>query len=75
MRYFKNIDNGYIVSISTNSGAIEITAEEYNTILDTIKSRPTAPEGFDYILKSNLTWELVELPEETEIEGEFEEQI
>lgn len=58
MTYYKNTENGYIVSISTNAGVIEITAEEYNTILDTIKNRPTAPSGFDYILKEDLTWEL-----------------
>lgn len=62
MTYYKNIENGYIVSISTNSGAIAISEAEYNTILDTIKSRPIAPSGFDYILKENLTWELIPVP-------------
>lgn len=61
--YQKNTENGYIVSIV--SGDItngNITEEEYNTILSVIRGKPTAPEGYDYRLREDLTWELYELP-------------
>lgn len=60
--YFKNIEDGYIVSISTGSGMEEITQEEYNTILDVVRNRPTPDDGFDYRLHEDLTWEQVERP-------------
>ena len=62
MRYFKTIIDGYITCISTGCGGAEITAEEYSTILEVIKSAPTAPDGYGYRLKADLTWELYELP-------------
>lgn len=64
MKYFKNIFNGYIVSVSTQQGQTEISQEEYNIVLARIKSMPKAPQGFEYRLKANLTWELVRMPEE-----------
>ena len=70
MRYNKTIRDGYIVSIGTGNGGTEITREEYDEILAVIKGRPTPPEGFDYRLRTDLTWEAYELPpvEETEPE-------
>ena len=62
MVYFKNIVDNYIVSVGTGKSGTIITESEYNTILDTIRSKPKAPEGFDYRLKADLTWELYELP-------------
>lgn len=62
MKYFKNIFNSYIVSVSTMQGQTEISQEEYNTILKTIKAIPQAPQGFEYRLKEDLTWDLVEMP-------------
>ena len=40
----------------------EITEAEYNHIKSIIDNRPTAPEGFDYRLTTELEWELYELP-------------
>lgn len=60
--YQKNTENGYIVSIVEGVTNGNITVEEYNAILDVIHSKPTAPEGYDYKLKEDLTWELYELP-------------
>ena len=56
MRYYKTIDSGYIISIGTGSGGEEITEQEYAEILATIRNKPTAREGFDYRLKTDLTW-------------------
>lgn len=60
--YRKNIENGYIVSLVKGVSNGNITEEEYNTILDVIRSKPTPPEGYDYKLKEDLIWELYELP-------------
>lgn len=61
-KYFKNIEGDYLVSISTGAGGEEITQEEYENILSVIRSRPTPDAGYDYRLKTDLTWELVEAP-------------
>lgn len=61
--YGKYVNNGYIIGLSIGSvTGDEITEDEYNTILDKINNRPTAPEGFTYRLTTALEWELVELP-------------
>ena len=70
MRYYKQIGNGYLISIGTGNGHEEITAEEYGNILTIIKSRPTAEAGYGYRLKTDLTWELYELPPVEEVEQE-----
>jgi hypothetical protein len=63
MKHYKNINNGYITSISTGAGQIEITKQEYNKILEVIRNKPIIAEnGYDYKLKEDLTWELYELP-------------
>ena len=62
MRYYKIIENGYLVGIGTGAGGIEITAEEYESLLNHIQNKPIAESGYDYRLKEDLTWELYELP-------------
>ena len=61
-KYFKNIEGEYLTAISTGAGMEEITQEEYDHILSVIRSAPVAEEGYQYRLKVDLTWELVELP-------------
>ena len=61
-QYYKNVDGNYITGIGTGEGGEEITQEEYENILSVIRSRPTPEAGYDYILKTDLTWELVEVP-------------
>ena len=63
MRYYKTIIDGYIMTVGIGDIGTEITEEEYNTILATIQSRPTPPEGKGLRLKANLTWEEYDLPE------------
>lgn len=72
MKYFKFISDGYILLISTGYGQTEISEEEYNTILQTIKSKPHGAETTDYRLKEDLTWEEfeIEVVEETDEEEE-----
>lgn len=64
MRYYKTINGDYLLTIGTGAGGEEITQEEYEHILSVIRNRPIPEEGFDYRLKADLTWELVELPPE-----------
>jgi len=59
--YAKIIIDGYVAALSDGGGE-PITETEYNEILFAIRSRPTAPDGYEYKLKTDLTWELVELP-------------
>lgn len=58
--YQKNIENGYIKSIVKGVNNGNISESEYNQIMSIISNRPIAPEGYDYLLKDNLTWELVQ---------------
>lgn len=62
MMFFKTLDNGYISGIGTGSGGIEITESEYSEILAVIRNKPTARDGYDHRLKTDLTWEEYELP-------------
>lgn len=57
MRYYKNIQNGFITAIGTGGGGVEITETEYNSILAVIQSKPARTETTDYHLRQDLTWE------------------
>ena len=70
MKYFKNIENNYIVSISTHHGQIEISEAEYNNILFLIRNAPKAQDGFAYRLREDLAWELTVVEAETPIGDE-----
>lgn len=72
--YYKTVKNGYILSISTGSGEIEITEEEYNAIMSAILNKPAPTESIDYMLKEDLTWEAVEI-EQGEDEPTAEELL
>lgn len=62
MLYFVNTNGNYITGISQRFGQTQITKEEYDEISSIISSCPSAPDGYAYLLKTDLTWELVELP-------------
>ena len=62
MRYYKQIESGYILSIGTGGGGTEITEQEYNSIMTVIQNKPQRTETTDYKLKTDLTWEEYELP-------------
>ena len=70
MRYYKQISSAYVIAIGENGVGTEIDGAEYNALLDTINKRPTAPEGYGYRLRTDLTWELYELPPVPEEDAE-----
>lgn len=58
MNYFKYVVNGYIESISKGNIEGNITEEEYNEILESIKNKPKViDEEHDYRLTTDLEWE------------------
>ena len=62
MRYYKQISGDYILAIGTGRGGVEITEDEYNTILDVIRNKPQRGETTDYRLRTDLAWEEYEVP-------------
>ena len=60
MRYYKIIDNVYILGIGTGAGGTEITQEEYDAIMSAIQSRPSDTNMTGYRLTTALTWESYE---------------
>lgn len=64
MRYYKIVNNVYILAVGTGNGYIEITETEYNAILTEISNMPVVNQGYECKLKEDLTWELCEIPEE-----------
>jgi hypothetical protein len=63
IRYYKIIKNGYLFAIGISKfGGEEITKEEYENILAIVRDCPQAEFGYGYKLKTDLTWELYELP-------------
>lgn len=61
-QYFKIVEDGYISLVGTGSGDGEISWEEYETILSAIRNRPVSEPGYVYKLRTDLTWELCEVP-------------
>lgn len=57
MRYYKVINDGYILLIGKGNGGDEITEQEYNEIMSAIQNMPTPTEDTGYRLKEDLTWE------------------
>lgn len=74
LRYYKIVDGGYITQIGTGMGYLEISAEEYALIKEMTKNRPTPPEGYDYRLREDLTWEEYELPIVDPVEEEISDE-
>lgn len=57
MRYYKTIENGYVTAIGTGGGGTEITEQEYNQIINVIRTKSQRTETTDYQLREDLTWE------------------
>lgn len=49
---------------------VEISEEKYTEILNMIRNKPTAPDGYGYRLTDNLKWEIYELPAEDQVDEE-----
>lgn len=80
-KYYKFVQDGYILGIMAGDcDKTEITESEYNEILAIIHTVPTAPAGYGYRLKTDLTWELYELPpmppdDEDATEDDYQNQL
>lgn len=62
---YKIIENGYIQAIGTGAcpeNGTVIDRVEFNALLTIMQSRPVPEAGYDYRLRTDLTWELVEAP-------------
>ncbi len=63
--FYKVVSDGYIDGFGTNGpdNVTGITEAEYNSLLEMFASRPSAPEGYAYLLRDDpREWVLVELP-------------
>ena len=74
MRFYKNIDNGYITAIGTGGGGVEITETEYGQIMAVIQNKPSRTETKDYRLKLDLAWEEYDRPPDPEPEDVDDEE-
>lgn len=73
MRYYKDVQDGFIAAIGTGGGGTEITETEYNSILAVIRDKPARTDTTDYHLREDLTWEeyeRIEPPDESEPSAE-----
>ena len=63
--FYKIVSGGFIDGFGTNGsdGVDEITEAEYQHLRAVFAERPTPPEGYDYRLREDLSWELVETEE------------
>lgn len=73
--YYKYESGGYIYAIGNGAGNKQISESEYLELLEIIRNRPHADEGFEYRLKSDRTWELFKLSEEDDPELTAEEAL
>lgn len=67
-RFYKNADSKYIYSVGKNKGenSIEISEDEYLSIVNACKNPPSVPDGSTAFLTKDLTWEVVFLSAEDE---------
>lgn len=73
MRYYKDIQNGFIAAIGTGGGGVEITEAEYESIMAVIQNKPARTETTDYHLTESLEWveyERIDPPDESEPSAE-----
>ena len=72
VRHYKYVNDGYVIMVGVGAGFTEISAEEYQTIINAIRNKPADTEQIGYRLKVDLTYEPYELPviEEEKYEGE-----
>lgn len=62
--FYKIVYNNVITGFGTNGADVmEITETEYSELVSMFRNRPTAPEGYGYVLQNEpREWVLVELP-------------
>ena len=57
MKYYKNMDKGYIQCLSTGAGQTEITKAEYLQIISICKNKPADTADYYYRLTDVIQWE------------------
>lgn len=65
IQFYKVIENNLIFGFGTNGPdtVTEISESEYSGLVTMFRNRPTAPEGYGYVLQDEpREWVLVELP-------------
>ena len=62
MYYYKK-GGTYIATDVQDITAAEISEQEYQAIRAIIDGKPTAGEGYDYRLNSDMEWERYDIPE------------
>lgn len=75
MTFFKVEKDGYLLGVGKGKSGTEITEDVYNKLTSVIRNKPKAESGYDYKLKTDLTWELYELPQIEEQQGYTAEQL
>lgn len=77
MRYYKQVSNGYIVSVGIGNTGVEITKDEYDKIREVVKSSPEDNDKFNYRLKENLSWDsfIPEIVKDPETSDEKVERV
>lgn len=75
MRFYKQIDEDYILAIGKGNGGTEITEAEYNEIKSIIQDKPPRTATIDYRLKTDLTWEEYEHEPDPEPDPTAEEVL
>jgi hypothetical protein len=59
MMYKKVVKDGYILGVGKVTAGGNIDEKEYNHLADIFHSVPETPDGFQYCLRVDETWELV----------------
>ena len=73
--FYKAIEGEYIVAVGIGENGVEITETEYNLILNVVNSKPPRTDATDYLLRTDLTWEEIEVQPEPEPEPSADELI
>ena len=68
MRYFKMVKDGYILTIGTGAGGVEISGAEYEELRAVFLNRPNDTSNIYELRADTLTWEQTGSYEEIEEE-------
>ncbi len=63
--FYKVVEDGFVAGFGTNGGdnVTAISETEYDSLTEMFQDRPTAPEGYAYMIQDDpREWVLVELP-------------
>lgn len=66
MMYRKVVYDGYILGVGQTTTAGNIDEAEYTRLTGIFSAMPEAPDGFNYMLREDETWELVKKDPEPE---------